>query len=303
MDVSVIVSTYNASQTIEECLKGLAEQKTQYTYEVIVVDSSTDPTPGLIEKKFPWVRLIHFEERLYCGGARNVGIKTAYGRLIALTDGDCIVSSDWVDRLVRAHDSPHPVIGGSIVCDESDSSTQLAYFFCELSQWLPKGPPRRLYDQPGANVCYKRDIFNQLGGFLNEGYCSDTDFHHRLRLSGQSIWFEPLIQVRHLSPNRLGPVLRHHFQHGRFFGKWRMAQKGWTPLKRIVFITLWPAVYIKICLSKARYALSLPKFRKLLLKCLPQFMIGVACWGLGEAWAYFKIQEQNTTISKRWPGF
>ena len=43
MDVSIIVPVYNNAPYVEKCIKSIINQKTKYSYEIIVVDvGSTD---------------------------------------------------------------------------------------------------------------------------------------------------------------------------------------------------------------------------------------------------------------------
>ena len=43
MDVSIIVPVYNNAPYVEKCIKSIINQKTKYSYEIIVVDDgSTD---------------------------------------------------------------------------------------------------------------------------------------------------------------------------------------------------------------------------------------------------------------------
>lgn len=49
--LSVIISIYNAETTIITCLKSLQNQNVDRDFEIIVIDSSTDGTANLLEKK------------------------------------------------------------------------------------------------------------------------------------------------------------------------------------------------------------------------------------------------------------
>ncbi|HYP26430.1 MAG TPA: glycosyltransferase, partial [Blastocatellia bacterium] len=46
--VSVIVPSYNSARTIRACLDAILGQETGSSYEVIVVDSSTDETAEIV---------------------------------------------------------------------------------------------------------------------------------------------------------------------------------------------------------------------------------------------------------------
>jgi glycosyltransferase involved in cell wall biosynthesis len=95
--LSVIVPAYNARETIRQCLQSLAEQTARSLLEVLVVDSSSDGTGDIVAEEFPWIRLIRYAERKYCGDARNAGLAQAHGSIIALIDADCIARKNWAE--------------------------------------------------------------------------------------------------------------------------------------------------------------------------------------------------------------
>lgn len=52
MDLSVIIPVYNAAALLDRCLDSVFNQKTRYTYEVILVDDgSTDNSVELIKAR------------------------------------------------------------------------------------------------------------------------------------------------------------------------------------------------------------------------------------------------------------
>ncbi len=103
LDVSVIVPCYNVERFLPECIESLAAQKTQYTYEVILInDGSTDGTRELAEdaaKRYPVFHCIH-QDNQGCGAARNQGMRNAKGEYLLFVDADDTTSSNYVEELV-----------------------------------------------------------------------------------------------------------------------------------------------------------------------------------------------------------
>src|SRR5687767_2768088 len=83
VELSVVIASYGAASTIERCLRSLEQQTTGDAFEVIVVDSSTDDTARLVERGFPRVRLIRRAVRCFPGDARNIGVSSARGGVLA----------------------------------------------------------------------------------------------------------------------------------------------------------------------------------------------------------------------------
>jgi GT2 family glycosyltransferase len=155
-DLTIIVTTYNARDTICRCLESLQLQITRRNFEIIVVDSSSDDTAVLVRDRFPEVRLITSPSRLYCGDARNIGLREAKGGLIAFLDADCHVGEDWLEAVVSAHSSGTLLVGGIIDNVPDLGWMSWAYYFCEFSLWLPGGAPRRVKEMAGCCLSLKK---------------------------------------------------------------------------------------------------------------------------------------------------
>lgn len=102
-EISVIIPVYNAEKTLNSCLISIFNQSYR-TYEVIIVDNnSTDSTKEIIfkfKKKNPFLRYV-FEAKKGRGAARNAGIKVVRGEIIAMTDSDCIVPRNWIEKITE----------------------------------------------------------------------------------------------------------------------------------------------------------------------------------------------------------
>ena len=285
-ELSVIIVSYNAIDTIQHCLDSLERQTTSRGFETIVVDSSTDGTGELVKKKFPRVKLYRFSERKFPGDARNIGISLAKTKILAFLDADCQAESNWIEEIVKAHNFPHQVIGGAIANGNPESYVGWAAYFCEFSQWMPGTKPQWMTDIPGANISYKKEIFETHGGFIEGTYCSDTDFHWRIGDHGHSLLFHPSILVSHINISSLERFLRHEYFHGRSFARVRVGSRGLSGWRRAAYVTFLPLVLAKLLLERSRSvfrsSIYLPQF----LKVSPLLAVGVFCWSLGEAVGY-----------------
>lgn len=99
--ISVIIPAYNASKTIEKCLRSIClnETKGQFQFEVIVVnDGSKDNTSNLVKslaKEFSNISLI---EQMNGGPsvARKHGIDVSKGTYLTFCDADDWVETNWL---------------------------------------------------------------------------------------------------------------------------------------------------------------------------------------------------------------
>ena len=284
--VSVIIASYNARKTIGECLASLHKQATEADFEVIVVDSSTDGTADLVEKKFPGVKVFRFAKRKYCGDARNFGISMARGAIVAFIDADCTVAPDWVATVLAAHDSPAPAIGGAIANGNPASHVGWAAYFCEFSQWMPGGRNRWLDDIAGASMSYKRGVFEEFGGFIEGTYCSDTEFHWRLGQAGHRLLFTPSVVVSHHNIDSVEKFLRHEYQHGRNFATVRVRSRGISWTRRCAYLLFSPLIPVKLFTVVCVRVLANRFYRRNFLKSSPLLVLGIISWSLGECRGY-----------------
>ena len=99
MKISVVIPTYNEEKNIERCIGSLKRQTLHRSeYEIIVVDgNSSDMTMELAKKAGADKVILQKSEGV--GGARNDGARIAVGDVVANTDADCILPSDWLERI------------------------------------------------------------------------------------------------------------------------------------------------------------------------------------------------------------
>ena len=101
--ISVVIPVYNGEKTLRKCLNSILNQTYKH-YEVIVVDNnSTDKTKRIIEEfqhKDKKIKSV-FESYRSRGAARNAGVNVAKGKIIAMTDADCVVPENWIQELIK----------------------------------------------------------------------------------------------------------------------------------------------------------------------------------------------------------
>jgi len=96
--VSVVITTFNRAQLVEEAVRSVLSQRRVAPLEIIVVDDgSTDNTPRIAETFKGSVKYV-FQDHRGVSSARNRGIKLSSGEWIAFLDSDDL----WLpDKLFR----------------------------------------------------------------------------------------------------------------------------------------------------------------------------------------------------------
>lgn len=212
--VSVVVASYNGARTLEACLESL--QHLNYpSYEVILVDDgSTDRTPD-IAAQFPNVRYVRHTSNLGLSVARNSGIESSAGEIVAFTDSDCRADEDWLYYVVSdLLNSRFVGIGGHNLLPLEDSWVAAAVMVS------PGGPAHvMLTDRvaehiPGCNMAFYKWALEEVGCFdpLFRKAGDDVDICWRLQQRGYKIGFSPGGFVWHYRRSTARDYLRQ--QHG-----------------------------------------------------------------------------------------
>jgi cellulose synthase/poly-beta-1,6-N-acetylglucosamine synthase-like glycosyltransferase len=224
--VTVVVPVRNGEQTIQPLLESL--QKLDYNrnkVELIVVDgNSTDKTREIV-KQYP-VKLI-IENRKGLNIARNVGIKNGNGEIVAFTDADCIVPSNWITKIVENFKDPIvSCVGGSAKALDSDfvsqyadnSIVRLMPFFTKREE-LEKVKP--FFRHPaGCNMAFRRKVVEEVGFFdenIKYGF-DEVEFADRVCKAGYKMVLDPEVSVWHKHRSTLGEFLKQNFQYGKGSG-------------------------------------------------------------------------------------
>ena len=288
--VSIVVLSYNSEGTIRRCLDSLSAQDTALEFEVLVVDSSRDSTPGIVAREYPWTKLIHLDRRTLPGAARNIGIRNSRGSVIAFLASDCVASTKWLDTRFRSHQAGFAGVGGAITNANPESIVGWANYFMEYLFCLPSRPREEIKGKMIHNMSYKREIFARFGLFpthLEVG--EDTVFNRQLMLHREAVLFEPQILTGHINPTSLGSFLRHQYRHGLDFA--RACQRGelaffrirQTPLAKVggLYHSLVRYPLLRIKNSFRIVARQESHLLPSLLACLPLLVLGVfsAAWG------------------------
>ncbi len=283
--ISVIVPSYNAEKSIVACLTALAQQETAAAYEIILVDSSTDRTPEIVRAQFPQVRFFHLPEKTFPGPARNHGIKHVRGKIIAMTDSDCIADSRWLERIAQAHATSYQVVGGGVHNAFPRHPISMAEHFLEFREFSPYSRRREIEVLPTNNLSVRREIFERFGAFSDMRASEDVVFIHTLRRNGVKVLFEPAIAIRHLNRRQFKSFMRNQNLLGfnAALARRILPLPGAALARHPYLLPLLPFVRILRTMQfilQNRWPHNLKQFLEFIL-ILPFFCLGAGAWSRG----------------------
>lgn len=238
MDASVIVPAYNSEKTISSCIGALLVQKTNNTFEIIVVDDgSTDSTP-IIAKSFGQKIRYFRQKNSGPAKARNFGAKKARGKVILFTDSDCIPEKNWLDKMLAPFDDKEvAAVQGAYKTKQKGLVAIFGQLEIEHRYELMK--KSKQLDWVGSySAAYKKEIYKKMGGF-DESFPiasgEDSELSYKIQESGQKIIFNPNAIVYHTHPEKLYKYLKVKFFRAYYRPKMyskhktKMVKDSYTP--------------------------------------------------------------------------
>lgn len=194
MRASVIIPCRNGERIVAEAVRSAFAQ-TEPPREVFVVDdASSDRTSDVAREA--GARVLRAETRCNAGGARNIGIESASGDVLAFLDADVVAPADWLAR-VRADFESHPeivAVGGRVVSGRPGRFGDLDLYL-NHSEWIGG---RASYKGliPTLGVAYRRDAVGPVR-FVETNLGEDASFGAAVLSRGGKLWYDPDIVMTH----------------------------------------------------------------------------------------------------------
>ena len=202
-EISVVIPSYNHCKELLICLRSIYEQETKFSFEIIVADSSFENIQNTIRSEFPQVNVVHRDQQMLPGTARNAGVKKAKAEILAFTDSDCTVDKDWLNQIMRAQNSGHNVICGAIRNGYPGNLIATAEYFMECGEYIPERKSQFVDMFPAGNLSIKKTLFETAGGFPNSIAAEDDLLSFNLKQHGNSIYFDNSIAITHFQRTKL----------------------------------------------------------------------------------------------------
>lgn len=101
-DISLIVTTYNFGLYIEKAIKSLLDQKTKYSFEIIIIDDcSNDDSVLIIESiKDNRIHFIKHQQNVGPASSINEAFSLARGKFIGRFDGDDLWPPNFLETVI-----------------------------------------------------------------------------------------------------------------------------------------------------------------------------------------------------------
>lgn len=223
--VSFVIVSHNHAPYLDTCLSSLRAHTTTIPSEILCVNNaSTDKTPDIVMKHFPYVRLINRAQSFGFAKNCNLAVRSARGKYIFLLNPDTVVQAGSIRKLIRFMDSvPSAGICGPKLVNPDGT---LQYSCRAFPTWktvfvrrfifrkflkntqinrkhllmdLPHDKAMRVDWVLGAAMMIRKKVVNQIGP-LDENfylYGEDIDYCYRAKLHGWHTYYVPSAMITH----------------------------------------------------------------------------------------------------------
>ena len=307
--VSVVIPARNEEASIGACLDAvLANDYPADRFEVIVADdASEDATAEVVrmrmahalvpagEEEAPArLRLLHIPEdeardRAHKKHALETAIAEARGEVILSTDADCVVPPGWIRAMAARFDAGTALVSGPVLYPTGGVVADLlALEFLGLvavgAGAIGAGRPNMCN---GANVAYRKDVFEEVGGFDGIDHLTSGDDE----LLMQKIAYTTPWRVRFCpDPDAAVWTEAPHSPRAFFAQRQRWASKGahYPNAPLVAMLVAIYAFYVCLLVGLVAWpfapALTWPVLGALALKVVPEFgLLGPAAQHFGRA--------------------
>ena len=232
--ISIILPIRNEAKYIKKTLGSILCQKNiEQEIEILIVDGmSTDDTRDLIikyQKGHPNTHLIENPEKIVSTGF-NRALNESKGDIIIRVDGHCEIAPDYIQKCLECLEKINAdCVGGATehvasgLVGESIKMAQSSFFGVGGVSFR-KNVEKGRYVDTLAFGAYKREVFDQLGGYDEELVRNqDDEFNFRMIQNDMKIWLDPSIKSTYTQRNSFMGLFKQYFQYG--FYKVRVMQK------------------------------------------------------------------------------
>ena len=283
--VSVIIPCYRHAKFLPRLLEALEAQETSLDFEVLVVESGGDEGARLVVGRFPRVRVLSHEGRLFPGAARNRGAAVARGTCLAFVDADAVPERRWLETLQRRLASSVRIVmvSGTVALPAGAGAAAQVLHWIEFSSFLPGLPSGYRDALSSSNLLVRKEEFLECGGFDESlEMAEDLMLCRRItRRVGTLLYIEASTGVCHSNDVTWEKAWGHLRRLGYWSGRFRTLEEvsgSWLrhlPALSLA-LPLWrlPRIIGRVFRSNAKEGL-----RSLIW--LPWLVWGLSTWALG----------------------
>lgn len=210
---TILIVTWNGDGLLRDCLLSL-RKTLPHVPPCVVVDNANLASTRDLCSTFPFVTYVPSKENLGFAGGNNLGLRHCKTDYLCLLNNDTVIHRDSFTPLVEFLErNPNAGVAQGTMklprCNNTldDCGTWLKWYGIQKHRFFRCPDPGNLeatkvFAAKGAFMMVRRSAIEALGGVLFydhfKSYYEETDFCHRVWLSGAEVWFVPTPPIDHL---------------------------------------------------------------------------------------------------------
>jgi glycosyltransferase involved in cell wall biosynthesis len=244
MSLTVVIPVYGSGPYLGSLLSVLREMAPRL--EAIILSHSGLPQDfAAAFTHMPEVRVLHSEQRLLAGAARNRGLAEATTEWVAFLDEDIVVRSNWLSTVLTAlARQDADCLVGSLDYAVDGGYWGLSRWFFEFAPAHPYLPARQVSTGGTTVLVIKREGFS---GFPEDWrFSEDVTALAKFANSGRVIRFEPDIVGYHMNT----PGFRKNAKHLYHLGFWTSKGRREVPNLSGALAVRWPVLSLGLWIAR-----------------------------------------------------
>ncbi len=292
--LSVVVASFRERGVLDECLGALRPQTLAPDVEVVVVRAAAGDAIEQLTRDHSVVRVVPMPVGSTLPQLRGRGLAAASGRVVALTEDNCIVGAHWVETIRRATAGCVDVMGGGLDNGQQQRAVDCGAFLAEYGMYSALTPPHDAspVSFTAANAAYSRRVVPDVADWMRDGAWENV-VHDRLRARGAVFAFEPAARVAQNLRHSFFSFLMNRYHHGRDYARGRVAES--PSINRWLRGAGTPLLAPLLTYRVARIATGSSERTLTFLRALPFTLVFFAAWAAGEAAGYFGTVPSRST--------
>jgi len=219
--ITIVIPVYNDPEGLSETIESILSQKTDISYEVIIVDNNSTDDTWKVANSYAMGHdrvQVAIEDKIQSSyAARNTGIERAGGDIVVFIDADETVDENWLESAVKSLQKLNADYVGCNVKMTLPRGTLVGKYNAHTGFPVEKYLKRQNY-APTCALLVKREVFDDIGLFdarLTSG--GDREFGNRVHEKVYEQGYAEDATVYHPARTTFNSLAKKNFRVGRGF--------------------------------------------------------------------------------------
>lgn len=243
--LAAVVVTPTRFGQIRKTVRHLRQQDAAHLLELVLVAPSEEALADAVIGEldgFARVVVVPVGPIANVDKASAAGVRAATAPAVAFVEDHAFPQPGFVAGLVAAHRADVGVVQPTVLNANPGHALSWCNLLLAYGPWTDPARAGEVGDCPGHNVSIKRELLVAYGDRLEEQLGRDGTLLCELKAGGHRFVLDGTARTAHVNPSTMSSTVALRFRAGRLYA-WRRAQdEHWSPLRRLLYVVLGPAI-------------------------------------------------------------